>query len=506
MNPFLKKILAPEEELAMSNVEQPTEEVAPDLEALDTARVDQELTDADAMQSPFPEMEMSEQVPTSSPVAQAPITREQVLSTYQQLKNAQNKSRENANNLGILGGFNKVAQGVATGYGAKIDANEAGMKQLLDANAQEPKDIMDRIKIGGDEMNDVDSDISKFMREQAYAVLKKMNPESDYAGKLEGMSAAQLQKLPGMKNVMGQNPRADFIATDRVTKSGHPVKFNKMTGTYIDGITNEPITDDQTIVRDIARRDPVTGNYGYVSTNGGMQVVPTSYGTIQPQTVSDKDGKPVTKDVTMAEITTKAPKLADDFNKQQKEYIGDMKEARDTATSVTNLANKLANGDAKGVDSGMLGGIQTQAAKMAGQKGVLTDQDLVKFAGAGGWEAAAKRASANAALGQMSDADLEFFRVFADKMGKSLEQDINNRTQIFTRQAQGNLATIAPGITEANVNKLLGADVVAPAVQDKSQKSTSNTVKVKGPSGQVAEMTEENAKKYLSKPGYQLVK
>ena len=55
-------------------------------------------------------------------------------------------------------------------------------------------------KVAADEltsMADPNSDISKFYREQAYSALKKANPDSKLEGKLDNMSADQLQKALG---------------------------------------------------------------------------------------------------------------------------------------------------------------------------------------------------------------------------------------------------------------------------------------------------------------------
>lgn len=429
---------------------------------------------------------------------------ESLLSQYQ-------KSRDgNQLNLNLLRGANQIAQGFAMGSGAKIGDGSEAVNALEKQLDQPIKDYSARID---NEMDEPNSDVSKFMRQQAYAVLKKLSPETNYEGKLENMSANQLQKLPGMKNILAGSGGGglEWVGTDRVTRDGSPVKFNKATGVYANGITGEPIQPGETVVRDIARKDELTGQYGYVSRNNGMQVMPTNYGgaTINQESKVGSDGKKqAPQDVDFGDFTRKAPKVAEDFRSLQKEFNADMKESREVATSVTNLANKLAGGETDGVDSGLLGGIQTQAAKMAGQKGVLTDQDLVKFAGAGGWKNASARALKNAALGKMSDADIKFFNTFAQKMGKSLEMDIADRTKLYAGQGRGMVSSVVPDITEENVAKWLGSDRVAPAVQDPTRKSTSkdsNVVKVKGPSGQIAPMTKENAEKYLKKPGYSLV-
>jgi hypothetical protein len=66
------------------------------------------------------------------------------------------------------------------------------------------------------------------------------------------------------------------------------------------------------------------------------------------------------------------------------------------------------------------------------------------------------------------------------------------------------LSSIEQRKRDLGVNKLPQAGN-RPQSPQAPQSSSTKTVKVKGPSGQIAEMTEEASKKYLSKPGYSLV-
>lgn len=434
------------------------------------------------------------------------LSPQSILETYRRLKPAQEKYEGDLRNLAMLQGGNQIAQAIASGYGGKIGAGEQGIAALREA-AREPLSGIERdlttakntmavskaaMEYGeAEKMNDPASDISKFYRENAYVLLKKLNPEKDFSGQLENMSATQLQKIPGMKN-LGQTllPQSPWIATDRVDRFGNPIRFNKQTGEYstADGRAIKP--GDYT-ARDILRKDQLTGQYGIGNVGEGMRVLPTNYGQgIKPQGQTP-EGKP--KEFTYAEIAKAAPKQAEEFRKMQTEFNKDMKDSREVATSVTNLASKLKVGKNEAVDSGLLGGIQTQAAKMAGQKGVLTDQDLVKFAGAGGVAAKLERV-ADMLQGEMSESDIKFFKRFAELMGKSLNEDIINRSQLYTEQARQMLDTTAPGITSENVSKLLGVDKVAPIVQNK-EKSTSNMVRMKLPNGNLVDIPKENVEK-----------
>lgn len=460
-------------------------------------RLDDEMSSAD----------FDQQAMTGSPEEVTPSslsTKAQTLSDYQRLMEAQAQRRKDMAKVGLLDAGNTIAQGFARGRGAEVGNDEAGLKALREQANLPVTDIQEQMKLGGTDMNDPHSDISKFTRAQAYALLKKIAPEEDYSGKLDNMSAAQLAKLPGMKNVLGQQGRADWVATDRVNAQGHPIKFNKMTGTYVDGVTGLTVDPNDTLVRDIARKDELTGQYGYVSRNGGMQVMPTNYNAAQVKpkaTVNDEGETVQAEEPKYSDFAKAAPKQADEFRKMQKEFNQDMKDSRDVATAVTNLASKLKPGPNGKIDSGVLGSIQTQAAKMAGQKGVLTDQDLVKFAGAGGVGPKIERIIDGTFFGEMSDSDVKFFKRFGELMAKSLDTDIQNRAQLYKHQARQLVETTVPGVSDDTIGEWLGVDKVAPI----AHKTESDTVQIQGPSGQVVTMKKDAAEKYLKKPGYKLV-
>lgn len=487
-----------EEENKIDTPEEVSASVEPIKSSVD---LESEMREARELDAPIPEDKTSAElagemlsemgpIPDAAPKANK---YQEILEAYRSLKPKQEQYQDQLRNIGMLQGANQIAQGFARGYGVDIGAGEAGIKSLQQ-QAEEPLTAVKRQMSTGKEaigleddisMADPDSDVSKFYREQAYAVLKKLRPESDYEGKLEGMSASQLQKLPGMKNLgatLGQ--QSPWIATDRVDEEGNPIRFNKMTGEYslADGRLIKPgsyTTRDITKKNALGlyeRQSDLIRNAG--SSPKGMESVP------------DSSGKMVPKEAEYKDIFKNAPDVAKEFNKIRDNFTKDMKESREVATSVTNLASKLKPGPNGEVDSGLLGGIQTQAAKMAGQKGVLTDQDLVKFAGAGGVVPKIERIIDGSIFGDMTDSDIKFFKRFAQLMGKSLDQDIMNRSQLYVEQGRQLADTAVPGITSSNVSKILGVDKVAPVVQDikKSNKPKPGTiVNIKGKQYQVGE-------------------
>ena len=459
-------------------------------------------------QLPEQEIFMPEEGEVSLEEISKPDYREDLLNRYRQLNQRKNDlNTENLESLqpnqlegirsaGLLQAGSQIAQAMASGYGAKIGDNKAGVDLIKDLSSQPVKDFLQKqdtykkelaittedLDLQDDiEMTDPKSDISKFYREQAYSMLKKLSPNNDYSGKLEDMSAKQLMKLPGMKNLTTSAPM-QWQMTDRVDEQGNPLRYNRVTGelSRTDGSIVKP---GEFAPRDIMRRDALTGQYG-LGTAKGMKVLPTVYGEgAKPSGDQVEINKP--KDYKYSDIAKAAPKQIEVFDKAKKEFNDDMKMPREVASSITNLASKLKPGKDNEVDSGLLGGIQTQAAKMAGQKGVLTDQDLVKFSGAGGVVPKIERIINGTFFGDMSDSDIKFFKRFSQLMGKSLNEDIENRSQLFVDQSRQQLETIAPGITNENVSKLLGVSKVAPQVQSKNDKVPSDKVRIKTPSGTI---------------------
>lgn len=393
------------------------------------------------------------------------------MSKYKQLLEQYNSRNTN---LGLLQGANQIAQAVAAGYGGKIGDGSESVEMLRKMNKDPLAQIQDE---DAAQLNDPTSDVSKFYRQQAYAYLKKIDPSDKYAGQLDDMSAAQLMKLPGLKNVASQ--ASPWIATDRVDRNGNPIRFNKITGEYTlaDGTSIKP--GDFT-TRDITKKNA----YGLYERQSDLINNSGSSPQALP-TISTPSGEAKPKEVSYTDLFQRAPEQAKEFNKIRDQFNKDMKDSREVATSVTNLASKLKPGKNGEVDSGLLGGIQTQAAKMAGQKGVLTDQDLVKFAGAGGVKAKLERIADNL-QGDMSDSDIKFFKRFAQLMGKSLNEDILNRSQLYVEQGRQIADTALPGVSSDNIAKILGVDKVAPIVQNKPM------VKMKLPNGKIVNIPEEN--------------
>lgn len=165
---------------------------------------------------------ISENPQAPEPMISEGLNRQQILDAYRRLKPAQEKYQQDLSNIGILQGANMIAQGFARGHGANIGAGEEGIK-ALQAQAKEPVDAIGREldtaknTMGtskmlmdyeeAEKMNDPNSDVSKLYREQAYKILGEKSP---LVGKLENMSASQLQKL-GFKSPLNNRTNNRYV-------------------------------------------------------------------------------------------------------------------------------------------------------------------------------------------------------------------------------------------------------------------------------------------------------
>jgi hypothetical protein len=477
---------------------------------VDNKYIDEEMQNAQDLENSFDLQNEIESLSQLMPQQKELSPQEKILEAYKNIPKVQKDYGDNLQNLTLLQGANQVAQGFARGYGADIGSGEAGINALKEQAKQPLKDIentMDLTKnlystqesgLKYDEnikMADPKSDISKFVREQAYHVLKKINPDKEYD--LENMSASQIKTLPGLKDLMGQKSKGvhfdRFQGTDGKVYMG---AFDNTTGQVVPG------TEKLAGYAIGYQKDPVTG-----------ALIPTSrsdvnsFGTINnPQKqvettkVNPETKKEEKKQIELSDIQAVAPKKAEDLIGIRKDFLKDVGELRDAATAATNLSSKLTPiKEAKDIDSGLLGGIQTQAAKLAGQKGVLTDQDLVKFAGAGGLDNAFKR-FLNLQAGSMSKADVQFFKDFSGLMVKAANKDLKNRSQIFRDRIKTEIAIPEKGLAlnDSDADRLLLTESMLPMA---------NKVKVRNTkTGQVGNIPKENLEKALKSGQYEEVK
>lgn len=321
-----------------------------------------------------------------------------LMNKYNDLRDARNTMSSDMGNITMLQGGNQIAQAIASGRGAKIGAGEAGVQALqnqakskLDAaekDLSEAGSVMSMEKQlqgleQGDmtlqherEMNDRDSDISKFYREQAYNILSKLSPDSKLTGQLENMSANQLMKIPGLKNALQNQGIQKYQQSQFISRlTGDPFSYDPMTNSYKNTITGEPPKSGE-LVRPVAYQDSF-GNRQYVSPTGNVTLQDSrirpgqEFSTEQIQTLPPEQRQQKEQEI----VQTFKP------DKEQREEITKEKGRLDTLTKNVNEKMSAASRILGALDSdskSALAVIKTQMPRLAGEVGNLnqTEQDI----------------------------------------------------------------------------------------------------------------------------------
>lgn len=308
---------------------------------------------------------------------------QEILEAYRSLRPKQEGYENQLQNLAIQQGMNQIAQGMARGYGAEIGAGEEGIKALKEQAAEPLNAIKRQMDTGKqamgleDEMQMMDpgSDVSKFYREQAYALLKKLKPDSDYTGKLENMSASQLQKLPGMKNLGAQSSNRGVGFGQFVNKKGEPI-VALPDNTLFNTVTQKPHDPSEGIVRPIGYIDQESGYRGYAGpgsfTKFGKESAPRT--TVNDQGVKEAEKPKTYGDYRRAGIIT--PKEFDSIVNKDKEGFEQQNAPKMSIISgldsVETLAKEaITNPNAAASLGGIIGSLF--------EPGKLTDEDALRY-------------------------------------------------------------------------------------------------------------------------------
>lgn len=421
-----------------------------------------------------------------------PLSQADILEAYRRLKPAQQNYQNDLNNYAMLQGANQIAQGFARGYGAdigdgskSIDALRAASKEGVDSVGRQISGAQDAMKASkavmdyeeAGKMNDPASDVSKLYREQAYSVLKKLNPESPLIGQLDNMSAAQLQKLPGFKSMFGgDRPNTRYVTTqepDGTVRSklidmtnGETIKDLGLAG-YAYGTMIDPRTKE---VMRLSKSDPtqgpslVTGPSNVRTTDASGQV---------------KDRNPY--EVKSALNSYERDQLDKDVSEFQKE-IKDEKRIISEIGAISDSTVELAKKNPNAAKT-----LGAQIAKIM-QGSRLTDADVVLYTGQSGILNQMEDFVNDAVLGKISDDKANNIRGVLSAYNAALRKSLDNRA----RQA----ATI--NLQNYNPELGLKASEVAPLyyISDKevngTKKTSPDVVKMKSPDGRILGIPKAN--------------
>lgn len=450
----------------------------------------EEQADLDkAVQSGVSNSEEIPEIQLPEEVAQPKNKYQEILEAYRSLKPKQEEYQGSLNNLAMLQGANQIAQGMARGYGADIGSGEAGIKALKDA-AQEPLDSVKRQMSSGKEamaieddiqMQDPDSDVSKFYREQAYAVLKRLNPKANYDGKLEGMSASQLQKLPGMKNLGEASRKTD----NRYVTIQDP-----------DGTVRSKLIDMTTgeTIKDLGLAGYAYGSMIDPRTKEAVRVSKSDprAPAINPRGSAITEEKPAEqgKKLSAYEVKQKLnPYEREILDKEVQQFQNDIKDEKRIISEIGAISDSSLNEAKKNPNAAKTIGAQI-AKVMQGSR--LTDADVKLYTGQEGVVNIIQDYVTEALSGTISDDKAKNIKSTLDVYNKALRISLNNR------------ANQAAAITSQNFDPNLNLNPrdMAPLfyISDTDIKSTSKDVpagmvRMKSPDGRVLDIPKENIEK-----------
>lgn len=415
---------------------------------------------------------------------------QELLNQYSSLKSPTDLARlqsEGTRDANLFGAGAKIAQGLAMQSGAKIDDAQDLVKNLKDQSQQLPKDMKESVQLNNEmQMNDPNSDISKFARQQAVNVMMRMNPKMSKEeieklnSQFSSMTAKQLEDL-GFKGVSQQSGKLYTTLNSVLSENGLPVMKNDITGEmYEVGNTNTPY------------KGPLKALYPKVIND--LYGNPTLVDTIQKTPIpvfGGAKGQASTpnQEVKLKNIWESGEDYRKSFDTMKKDSFEDLKMVRDTAAASLTLDSKLSDNNPDtpeiDVDSGTLGTIQAQSAIMSGQKGALSDADLNKFAGAGGAEAKLKRIALTGITGEMTQDDIKFFKRLNELFKGSAAKILDDRSQYHIESAKALLQAKFPNISDDNVKSLLGLKSISKVIQGDKNKTEQNDLKKSDQSGMV---------------------
>lgn len=336
---------------------------------------EQAMSELEQVASPPPVIpEMPNVMPASAPASPDAKPAPSWLDAYNKYKEAQ-ASRKTSDALALATlGAGQISQGMAQKYGGKVGNNKEGadaIRAMAEGNVSAAKEDLSLTKDA--DMNDPKSAVSTLYRQQAYALLKKLDPQdkNGLQGNLETMTAEQLQKLPGLKEVMKSSTAAvkTLQQGQFITKTGDPAIFDPNSGKYINAVTGQQVTESGDLYRPVMYNDAF-GNRAVMGPQGNIQVSSSKRG---PEQFSKMEPK--------AEA-----QVAESFSPdaKQREALDEEKKRVDTMVKAANGQIGQINGLLKALDtnSKMAKGVAVNAlVRAAGETGPLSESDKAPFQG-----------------------------------------------------------------------------------------------------------------------------
>jgi hypothetical protein len=463
--------------------------------------LDQEMDNASEISNQLQDLIARTPATTGELAEPQPPQAKTMLDRYAELKRLQDQRREKVNNLAYLQAGNQIAQGIASGHGGKIGDGSEAVKALKDAAGLPVEDYLVRQKDEATqmtlenerEMNDPESDISKFMRQQALAFARRPGSGFDEASvaALEKMTANQLKKLgfkaPGQASsapmfqsraVTGPDGKSYFEVFDM--RTGQFMPTGKLAG-YAPQVRTDKRTDELLVVtpNSFAAPTQVTGPKT-------AEVAPTS---------KDEKGKAQFSEFDLQNALD--TKKYDQFVKTREQFASEVKEDKAAAAKVDGVIKLIEEAQKNPAAAGAA----SAAVARLFEKGVMTDEDVKRYAIRNGILNKLVDSFNRFTIGEFSP---QLARDVASsiKVYQSGAQDsINKRAETYASQFKGAIDPKIP-IQKEDIAKMIYADY-APSLASKKQgkKPAKPDSKIEEYSKQ-HNLTYEQAKKLLVGRGY----
>lgn len=425
-----------------------------------------------------------------------------VLDRYAELRQLQETQGKDIRNAGMLQGANQIAQGFAMGSGAKIGDGSESVK-MLQQMAKQPvedynlrqKDEAIQMELGNErEMNDANSDISKFSQQRAVAIGEKMGMNPEEIQKLTNMTAKQLEKL-GFKASTGlnQTPKpGQQSGLFGKSKDGKrfPLAWDGTQMKYINPLTGETVGPETEIERNTLYTDAF-GNKISFGSEGASTIASSS------------------RNMKSTEELNQETKFSPD--KEQRSVLDDEAKRIDGLTKNSNekiaAANRILlalDGDSKQA----LSVVKTQMPRLAGEVGPLNQQEQEMWKGS---QALIDRAfqyvntTISSELTEDNKKELRkilapFLKDAKNSIGTIMDSSANRLAKVynippdFTKSAYGSLKEIS-----SRQEEVMSGKVETPKKSDKTKvKQDSKVSKF----AEENKLTYEQANVILSKRGY----
>lgn len=395
----------------------------PDADAQDAA-VDNEMSNSDEIQEqaadlasrqPAPSQQMGNLTPED---IQKFTTPKSTLDRYAELKALQDQQRVGVRNAGLVQAANQIAQGIASGGGAKIgDASESA--KMLKDQAGLPieqylarqKDEATEMTLGNErELNDANSDISKFAQQRAAAIGAKIGMDAEQIQKLTKMTAKQLEKL-GFKATAGlpQNQRPEQQSgLFGKGKDGKlfPLTWDGVAGKYKNPLTGEIVGPETEVLRNTLYTDAM-GNKIAFGSQGASTIASSARDMKSPEELNKTKFSP---DKEQREALDKETQRIDGLTKNANEKIG-----------AANRILSALDGDSKQA----LAVIKTQMPRLAGEVGNLNQSEQEVWGGSQAWLDRAQQYINSAVSSELTDDNKRELRKVLGPFLKDATNSIN---------------------------------------------------------------------------------